>query len=251
MKLQRAHFLLSELREAMNGFFRERPYTLEAAEAPNGDLVTRVRVSAEPPLEWSALAGDIVHNLRSALDHVAWALVAEEGQPDEWTCFPITDKERSFGDRARKALRGAPEARQMVRGLSPWRDGNEDLWLLHRLNIVDKHRLLLVVGSASTGIGLRMTFRGFEEGDSPITMDPIVLQPKNIEVPVLDEAVVFRVLAEARKQPADSHFRTDHDVRFDIVFGLDTPAPAAPVGPLLERLLDATEKAIQHLMPRL
>jgi hypothetical protein len=46
-----------------------------------------------PPIRWGVLAGEIVHNLRSALDHLVWQMVlANGGQPQEGALghsFPI------------------------------------------------------------------------------------------------------------------------------------------------------------------
>jgi hypothetical protein len=40
-----------------------------------------------------AIAGDVFHNLRTALDHVAWQFVLlEGGTPNETTTFPLLEK---------------------------------------------------------------------------------------------------------------------------------------------------------------
>src|ERR1022692_1403938 len=40
------------------------------------------------------------------------------------------------------------EAIDAISALKPYKDGNDVLWRLHRLNNIDKHRLLVAVGSA-------------------------------------------------------------------------------------------------------
>jgi len=71
-----------------------------------GNLSFLVRIREDPPAEWSAIIGDAVHNARSALDHLAFALVeANGGSADENTTFPITDKPEGYGDRLRRSLR--------------------------------------------------------------------------------------------------------------------------------------------------
>ncbi len=102
------------------------------------------------PVEWSLIMGDAVHNLRSALDLLAWqAVIAGVGTPSRSTCSPIYKKQedRKFS----LALKGAPSHFiDAVRQMQPyidapmaeaWRGGR--LWLLYRLDIEDKHHLLV------------------------------------------------------------------------------------------------------------
>lgn len=55
----------------------------------------RLRLDYPPPSRrtadaWSAIAGDAIHNARSALDHLAWQLVlANGGTPGRPTSFPL------------------------------------------------------------------------------------------------------------------------------------------------------------------
>lgn len=154
-KFRRAQALVADLRGAIASFLAADAFRLDAEDDPRtGDLVYRVRLLATRPVEWSLLIGDAIHNARSALDHLAWRLVeVDGGSPGEATSFPIAETEEGYGDRLRKCLRGAsPATRARIRGLAPWRCGDEQLWRLHKLDVIDKHRLLLPV-------------RGHEQGD--------------------------------------------------------------------------------------
>jgi hypothetical protein len=54
--------------------------------AVSGDVEVTLRVIVPPPLdEWSLLFGDCVHNIRAALDHLAWEL---DSAPEKSTTFP-------------------------------------------------------------------------------------------------------------------------------------------------------------------
>ena len=98
------------------------------------------------------MAGDIIQNLRSSLDHLAYGLViASGGKPTTSTMFPISEhvpatpeEEASFG---RKVKGMRKEAVDLIRSIKPYKGGNDALWRLHRLNNIDKHRLLLVCGA--------------------------------------------------------------------------------------------------------
>jgi hypothetical protein len=103
-------------------------------------------------------AGDIVHNLRSALDHLAWELAKwKTGLPKKpnQCCFPIG---RSL-DNYKAIKRGgavagmSPEAKKAIDDLRPYKEGNEPLWRIHHLDIVDKHRHLLITGYQISFLG--------------------------------------------------------------------------------------------------
>lgn len=124
------------------------------------------------PDGWADLVGDIVHSLRSALDHLAFALNAKgyadthngaaippERQTD--SSFPIfglvnqrgmpRDGRRAFGTSSsyRFMPAGAVEA---IKKLQPYNRGQEfrrdPLWAIHELSRIDKHRIDLVVTAA-------------------------------------------------------------------------------------------------------
>jgi hypothetical protein len=103
-------------------------------------------------------AGDVVHNLRSALDHLAWELAKwETGLPKspDKCCFPIG---RSFDNYKTIKQGGAvagmsPEAEKAIDDLRPYKKGTEPLWRIHHLDIVDKHRHLLIAGYQISFLG--------------------------------------------------------------------------------------------------
>ena len=81
-------------------------------ETPNG------------PIEWSVRLGEILYNLRSALDHLVWQLVlANEQTPGRRNAFPIVNDECDW-KRATRQLEGvAPEDQQIIRYLQPFTGG--------------------------------------------------------------------------------------------------------------------------------
>jgi hypothetical protein len=76
LKVQRAMHHLSDLETALKAFFETGLYELVTDTDPKtGDEVFRVRIHKCIPGEVSIIAGDIVHNLRSALDQMICGLV--------------------------------------------------------------------------------------------------------------------------------------------------------------------------------
>lgn len=50
-----------------------------------------------PPLRLGLICGDVVHNLRCALDYIIWQLVLKEGnQPTKFNAFPIREDREKF-----------------------------------------------------------------------------------------------------------------------------------------------------------
>jgi hypothetical protein len=102
----------------------------------------------------SVCVGDCIHNLRSALDHLVYAIAVHESAknppPDEnILAFPITTKPGDF-KRAKNRIRtlsiGAQKAIEKVQPYNRVQNGSPSaLSLLGRLDDVDKHRLLQVV----------------------------------------------------------------------------------------------------------
>lgn len=105
-------------------------------------------------MTWGLDIGDFVHNLRSALDHLVWSLIVHHGiAPTNRHEFPVFLDEVDYRRSAPKKLAGLSSGaldefeslqpfRSPVAGLEPQ---VQPLWLLHQMDVVDKHRLLHVV----------------------------------------------------------------------------------------------------------
>jgi len=106
------------------------------------------------------LIGDCVHNLRSALDHLATELVVAEGNvPDERTAFPIWE-DRLIERKGKTAERnlwisGGVDLRALavIEEAQPYHRVEDPtahpLWVLRELSNMDKHRLPILVGESS------------------------------------------------------------------------------------------------------
>jgi hypothetical protein len=98
------------------------------------------------------LAGDIIHNLRAALDHLAQqlALIGCPTLTDKELRqieFPIAETLTKYeADKARKVRGMRPEAVEEIDRLKPYKDGNDALWRIHELDNIDKHRTLFTCG---------------------------------------------------------------------------------------------------------
>lgn len=215
LKAEIVHFLAS------NPYAVTHEFDTEAMpdEFPPGPplvAIHRYRVSTlrEVPDRIAILAGDVLKDLRSALDYVAWQLaLAQSDTPPRTTQFPI------FGDGTRyrtdhlRFIRGIDVATHpLFDSVQPYHAGDQaalqPLWVLHRMASDDKHKMPHVVGSVpvqvdcdrppETDLFIGTTIGPFEDGDVIATVG-IYKSPN------------------PKKQP-------DLQVAFDVAFGKDTPA---------------------------
>lgn len=148
-KFNHAETLIEELRERMHNL----PGPAVSVSQQSQQSQQSVEIAwALPPQElipkWHCFVGDIVHNLRSSLDHLACAMVLEGGgKVTNSIYFPLAESEAAFEKRiVNGCLLGARASDiNVVRQLKPYRGGADRLFQLHRLDNIDKHRRILVV----------------------------------------------------------------------------------------------------------
>lgn len=102
----------------------------------------RVQKLLLPMPSWPSIVGDVVHNLRSALDHVAFALVkGGRNAPTRQTMFPVTKSVANFAKTARTSLSGLSSATlAAIERRQPYHEGCLELAVIHGLDVIDKHR---------------------------------------------------------------------------------------------------------------
>jgi hypothetical protein len=113
-----------------------------------------VSVAEQAPLDPTLplIVGDCVHNARSALDHLVYQLALLNNAPNDAaskTSFPIclTPKEFKNATKGKIARFVNTRAFEEIERLQPYKTGkkeNDLLWILSQLDIIDKHRLLIV-----------------------------------------------------------------------------------------------------------
>jgi hypothetical protein len=136
---------------------------------PEADPVLLSRVDYEPerdgfsirpttidmmPARWSVLLGDIAHNYRASLDHIAWAVVSRGTKPPATlskgqrraVAFPIYCCRETFDRKLDKRLPGATAGDvEKIRARQPYHHSAKDrprhgFVDLARINNGDKHR---------------------------------------------------------------------------------------------------------------
>ncbi len=153
-KLQRAEESIHSLDQEITAFYDcdPQPYKI-VGQHQNGGLEYTFVAFGDPkvPLRFSVLAGEIIHHLRSSLDHLIYALIVKNGgTPYTNNQFPICLTTKKFENACKRGLiNGVSEsAKQLIMNVQPYTSPTPDDTVLHVINyydIVDKHRLLVVV----------------------------------------------------------------------------------------------------------
>jgi hypothetical protein len=147
----RALRLIDELELAITTFHAIAPYRIEHKDnLGTQERTFYVSFTEQMPFEFAAIVGDILHDLRSSLDHIAYYLVcvgqASQG-PFPHVYFPIFESAQKYHANKLEKTKGMrPDALKAIDSVEPYSGGNGTvLWHLHKMNNVDKHRLLLPV----------------------------------------------------------------------------------------------------------
>ena len=126
------------------------PYALRGEADPSGWFVIRLVVREPPPPELSLTFVDMISNLRATLDHIIWALVEESGnETHHKLTFPCVQNRERWPSWLGRQLKNVPP--QWIPAMSspadspPAQPRRHPMNALHRLDITNKHRLLIPI----------------------------------------------------------------------------------------------------------
>jgi hypothetical protein len=162
LKLERAEKHILDLEIAINTFRESKPYTIGSKPHPVAEIdhTTLVLTSVNPvPKNISIICGDAIHNLRSSLDHLAWQLVkVGGGTPTRRTCFPVFKEAKGYAASIKRGIIDGADirAKELIESVQCHVTGDKTLWMLHELDIIDKHRLLITVVSVISKWGVNV-----------------------------------------------------------------------------------------------
>jgi hypothetical protein len=151
LKVQRANKHIADLEAAISAL--KESYTATVVQNSNTghqDLIHTIPEFAEAAEEMALIAGDAIHNLKTALDF-AWISTLRKHIPTanlDFAKFPVYRSRREL----ESALNGVPINTRsnpslfglVVSDIQPFEGGhNGVVYALHKLDISDKHLLLL------------------------------------------------------------------------------------------------------------
>jgi hypothetical protein len=156
LKLNRAKFHIQNLDAALKEFSASNPYRIGTKTDPKTGETIYYLTSVDPvPPIISLLVGDALHNLRASLDHLAQQFyfvgsAADVVSPD--VSFPIFEDAARYKPGVGGKVKGMrQDAIDFINATKPYHGGDDALWRIHKLNIIDKHRLVLAVHGAPVG----------------------------------------------------------------------------------------------------
>jgi hypothetical protein len=149
LKIERSKIHLEQIDEELRRQGEFGTETIDAVTSEDG-LITTYIARHTPVIDrmFPAIIGDLVHNLRSALDHLAWQLVlANGGTPTPNTFFPIKSVRSGLAN-----IDGGIDASaaSIIEGVQPYggTSTGRSLELLRNISNVDKHRTLTLTWAA-------------------------------------------------------------------------------------------------------
>jgi hypothetical protein len=241
LKIKRAKEHIYDLDAKRVAFLDSGAYCAPAKYDPHcSQTVYRVTKYTPVPPYFSLIAGDAIHNLRTALDYLAWQLSAS---PDAMTCFPIceTPEEHETAMRSRKVKSVPEKAKEAMRLLKPYKGGNNAFWQLHRLDIADKHHLLLAnVGHVDKWrVNMESSFDELHE------IWPGFAMPSVMDVrPFVKIVPVFKQGDELFRLTGNTEVNKDIEVAFNITFRQSEIPESEPIIETLQRFADLIEMTV-------
>lgn len=267
LKVKRANEHISAFEQQVRTFLERRPYKVGAKRDPETRKLIYFVESAEPtPDCLPVIAGDAIQNLMSALDHLAYQIVCSDtgdNPPNPRAIyFPIADDRKKYEANKRNRMNGAcQQTFDAFDALKPYKGGNDQLWALHRLNNIDKHRIILTAGSAfrSVDLGahmsrmLRDSVRAAEKtrkaagepswpyaaADIPIMS--AFFRPSDNKCPLKVGDVLF----------SGAEMDAENDFRFDVALSEAGVIEGKPVLEIINRFAKVVDDTVATLTPLL
>lgn len=251
VKVERAREHLATLSVAVREHLDSKPYAVGTKHDPDSRRLIYFVSGVRPaPLRLSAILGDIIHNLRSALDHLAYQLVwvGTGKSPSNHVYFPIADDRPKYLEQRSRQLKGAAAAAvATLDGLCPYKGGNDGLWRLHKLNNIDKHRVLITAGSAFQSFNFgaylsREMHKYHKFADMPVI--DLFMKPADRMFPLKQGDELFIDVQDA--EPIDKL-----QFRFSVAFGEQGIVFGEPIVETLASMITLVESILpqfdQHL----
>jgi hypothetical protein len=201
LQLDRASEHIEAVRAEIVGFTSANPAPLgfraePPTSKPDGSVhcVLYATVREDPPRTLAPIIGDAIHNMRSALDYLAYELASPKARKSRSTQFPICMDESQFRhpDNLRKIASITGDGRDLIERLQPYNatdpPRHNPLAILNKLSNRDKHRLLVpcvaAVNTAESWVAsdnAEVNFEFIEPG--PVTHDARIValtaRPRN------------------------------------------------------------------------
>jgi hypothetical protein len=237
-KIERAKKHIDDF-EILSRSLAQDLYEIRAESDPQtGEKLHSVFLKTVPE-EVRLIIGDAVHNLWSSLDYLVWQLAESNGGPgNKGHMFPICNSATEYQKpkTSRKVQGIHPDAEKIIDSLKPYAGGNDELWAIHELDIIDKHRLLIVAAAAMSGIFAGHVVRNW--------IAEATRWSPGMRYPVLKEAdIVYRIAV------GSPDYDKDFQLTIEIAFGEPKIIEGKPVSPFLHQMAGLVDRIVDLFVP--
>ncbi len=252
-KVQRAKEHAAALKQEVLAFLSTTPYQVGWRHDPTSrKLIYFVSSVKQTPERLPLIVGDVIQNLMSALDHLAFQLVSKdtmENPPSPTQIyFPIADDLSAYDANKGRRLKGAsPDTINSIDQIKPYRGGNDLLWSLYKLNNIEKHRLLLTVGSQAAGIHLGQLTASHVRNTFPAEAVAL-MESMNVFLNPSDQGFPLRPGFELYVGTVDEQPNPKQQFRFSVAL---TEAEANVVGKSLVEITDQLVNLVEGVVTSL
>lgn len=168
LKIHRAREHFAALDREIRAWVGTNPMAILKEKDAEGRRHTVFGEIVNPPAlnRWSLIAGDCVHNLRSALDSLVYAIAVHETglnpPADERALqFPVASCPNDFKKQKNRIRSLSPIVQSEIEKAQPYNVSHPEfppaLELLGTLDIIDKHKMLNVVAAVPHRASVEMT----------------------------------------------------------------------------------------------
>lgn len=233
LKVKRAKHHISDMDRCVHNFFTGPvdPYPrIKEIDPETGDLIFKLGKCAPIPEDLPLIIGDAIQNLRASLDHLVYHLIRSNRQvPKTSSAFPFCKNAEQYKTESPRKIEGVPpETIDMFRALKPYPGGNDDLYGLHHMSNIEKHKLLFVCGGMHVGTTISAKL-----SPTPNEFKVVLPVPFDWNYRLQDGAEIFRIF-----QDQLAHFDQDPQFSFRIAFGETESPDPEPLLPPLPQLAD-------------
>jgi hypothetical protein len=239
---------IKELIPLCNSFLKQYPHTFGIESDSNGNWRVVVRSREPTPADIPLLAGDIVHNLKSAADYCWMGLYRSiDPRTVEKLTMPRGDRWEEVKGKVTQAAEnlGLPNIVEFVLdavqpynvpppiGREPREDGNRPLWLLGKLDNWNKHNLLITSVVATF---IRRAVVGTESGWG---IDNVLISDTRVTG---GGAGVFAIELPPGERLI---FKNEPDITIEIIVRTGKPGEEGSLVPLLGAMFQQTAKIVK------
>jgi hypothetical protein len=173
-KIARAEEHFTDLQQRIVEFTRLNPYerVIEPHPERPDHVVHKIKLTQALPQSLADITGDIVQNLRNALDNAGYAVAVACGCKDpKYSAFPFAGSVAQMANALGRSKDLPQPIQSLFVGFQPYLGGDDFLWALNEMCVADKHKMLIPIGTGILRSGASVCGTGFFSMPNPHVWD--------------------------------------------------------------------------------